>query len=234
MFAEPGWVIPAGRFERRYAALAVSDVRRGDRAYFKALHQQISGGGAEGMMWDLQRMDLSGWHPRDIPEALLRNPELQKQQGHTLPPLEQWYVMLLHNVPNALAKRPNTALPKDRREAGQVGRHPIPRHCAAHTRSLSEATNSTVQGGYHAWGFFFVATSRLLWIMASGPHRDEQSRLERRDEAPRIAANRRYAAETARRAGLSHEPLATTRRQPTYRYGDRDSWCRRFPGENRP
>ena len=154
MFAEPGWVIPAGRFERRYAALAVSDVRSGDRAYFKALHQQISGGGAEGMMWDLQRMDLSGWHPRDIPEALLRNPELQKQQGHTLPPLEQWYVMLLHNVPNALAKRPNTALPKDRREAGQVGRHPIPRHCAAHTRSLSEATNSTPQGAYPAWGSF--------------------------------------------------------------------------------
>jgi hypothetical protein len=31
MLAEPGWVIPAGRFERRYAALAVSTARRGDR-----------------------------------------------------------------------------------------------------------------------------------------------------------------------------------------------------------
>ena len=29
MLAEPGWVIPAGRFERRYAALSVSDARRG-------------------------------------------------------------------------------------------------------------------------------------------------------------------------------------------------------------
>ena len=122
MLAEPGWVIPAGRFERRYAALAVSNVRRGDRAYFKALHEQIGTRGAEAMMWDFQGMDLRGWHPRDIPEALLTNPELQKQQGHTLPPLEQWYVMLLHNgkLPSALAKRPCTAftmgLLKDARE----------------------------------------------------------------------------------------------------------------------
>jgi hypothetical protein len=64
------------------------------------------------MMWDLQRMDLKGWHPREIPEALLRGAALQEQQSHTLPPLEQWYLMLLHNgsLPGALVKRPNTAL----------------------------------------------------------------------------------------------------------------------------
>jgi len=69
MSAEPGWVIPAGRYERRYAAFEVSDLRRGDREYFKSLHIQIAEGGAEGMMWDLQRMDLEGWHPREIPES---------------------------------------------------------------------------------------------------------------------------------------------------------------------
>ena len=112
MLAEPGWVIPAGRFERRYAALSVSDIRRGHREYFRALHSQIANGGAEAMMWDLQRMDLKGWHPREIPEALLRGAALQEQQSHTLPPLEQWYLMLLHNgsLPGALVKRPNTAL----------------------------------------------------------------------------------------------------------------------------
>jgi len=111
MLAEPGWVIPAGRFERRYAALAVSTERRGDREYFRALHAQIGDGGAEAMFYDLREMELGDWHPREIPDALLRNPALQEQQGHTLPPWEQWYVMLLHNrkVPGALAKRPNTA-----------------------------------------------------------------------------------------------------------------------------
>jgi hypothetical protein len=48
------------------------------------------------MMWDLQSLELNGWHPREIPERLLRGAALQEQQGHTLPPLEQWYLMLLH------------------------------------------------------------------------------------------------------------------------------------------
>jgi pimeloyl-ACP methyl ester carboxylesterase len=58
MLAEPGWVIPAGRFERRYAALAVSTARRGDREYFRALHNQINNGGAEALFYDLLGMDL--------------------------------------------------------------------------------------------------------------------------------------------------------------------------------
>ena len=122
MLAEPGWVIPAGRYERRYAALAVSTVKRGDRAYFRALHRQIEDGGAEAMFYDLRMMDLDGWHPREIPEALLNNPALQKQQSHTLPPLEQWYVMLLHNgvLPGALAGRPNTAFTRNLVEDARI------------------------------------------------------------------------------------------------------------------
>jgi ABC-type cobalamin/Fe3+-siderophores transport system ATPase subunit len=126
MLAEPGWVIPAGRYERRYAALSVSDVRMGDMAYFDALHGQIANGGAEAMMWDLQRMDLGRWHPRQIPQNLLKGSALQKQQAHTLPPLEQWYLSLLQDgrVPGALINRnptskklsrPNTAYTKSLR-----------------------------------------------------------------------------------------------------------------------
>jgi hypothetical protein len=112
MLAEPGWVIPAGRYERRYAAFAVSEARLGDKSYFKALHKQINDGGAAAMFWDLRSMGLGDWHPRDIPKALLRNAALQKQQGLTLPPMEQWYVMLLHEaqLPHGMKKRPNTAL----------------------------------------------------------------------------------------------------------------------------
>src|SRR5262249_38618526 len=121
MPAEPGWVIPAGRYERRYAALSVSDRRRGDREYFRALHRQIKEeGGAEAMRWDLQRMDLGGWHPREIPESLLKGSALQRQQAYPPPPLEQWYFALLKDgrVPGALINnnplskkisRPNTA-----------------------------------------------------------------------------------------------------------------------------
>ena len=114
MLAEPGWVIPAGKYERRYAALAVPPVRRGDKEYFKALHKQIDEGGAEAMFHDLRGMDLGDWHPRDIPEALLSNPALQKQQVLNLPPLAQWFVSLLHDgvLAGALGGKPNTAFTK--------------------------------------------------------------------------------------------------------------------------
>ena len=126
MLAEPGWVIPAGRFERRYAALSVSDAKRGDREYFKALHRQIAEGGAEGMMWDLQRMELDGWHPREIPESLLKGSALQEQQTHTLPPLEQWYLSILEDghVPGALV---GTAFSKK-----------MPRPASAYIKSLRQ------------------------------------------------------------------------------------------------
>jgi hypothetical protein len=112
MLAEPGWVIPAGRFERRYAALEVSTSRRGDHGYFSALHRQIAEGGAEAMFYELGRMELGDWHPRQIPENLLRNKALQEQQVLTLPAWEQWYLMMLQDgkLPEAFPKRPNTAL----------------------------------------------------------------------------------------------------------------------------
>ena len=111
MLAEPGWVIPAGRFERRYAALSVAPVKRGDKAYFKALNRQIAEGGAEAMFHELRAMDLEDWHPREIPEALRNNSALQKQQTYNLPPLEQWYLTLLHNgkLPHAKEKTPYIA-----------------------------------------------------------------------------------------------------------------------------
>src|SRR6516225_2288585 len=74
---------------------------------------------------------------------------------------------------------------------GQVGRHPIPRHCAAHTRSLSEATNSTPQCAYPAWGSFLwrhrdccgswplghIETSNSRWSGATRPPTDRSEPL---------------------------------------------------------
>ena len=107
MLAEPGWVIPAGRFERRYAALKVSEVRRGDKDYFKALNRQMAGGGVEAMFYDLLEVELGDWHPREIPDALLKGEALAEQQTRTLPPWEQWYLSLLRDgrLPGAWVKK---------------------------------------------------------------------------------------------------------------------------------
>jgi hypothetical protein len=115
MLAEPGWVIPAGRHERRYAALKVSKARLRDKTYFRALHYQITNGGAAAMFYDLQCLNLDGWHPRDIPEALLRSDAMQTQQMRSLPAEEAWYFGLLQvgTLPKAWAGRANTAFTKD-------------------------------------------------------------------------------------------------------------------------
>jgi len=178
MLAEPGWVIPAGRFERRYAALAVSTDRRGDRDYFRALHEQIGNGGPEAMFYDLRQAPLGGWHPREIPETLLRNPALQEQQVHTLPPWEQWYVMLLHNgkVPRALAKRPNTAFtnslladarehPRLRWDASEVAL----RDFLIDKKRLGIACTKFRASKANGWTFPPLAECRAEWEQIYGP-----------------------------------------------------------------
>jgi hypothetical protein len=98
MLAEPGWVVPAGKHERRYAVLSVSDRHIGDVEYFTALRNEIANGGAEAMFYRLRRWPLGNWHPRQIPEKLLHNAAMQRQQSKTLPLLERYYLMLLHDA----------------------------------------------------------------------------------------------------------------------------------------
>jgi hypothetical protein len=76
MLGEPGWVLPAGRFERRYAAFEPSEAKMGDFDYFKALHAEIDGDGPAAMLYDLRRMNLKDWHPRQVYKtaALRRRP----------------------------------------------------------------------------------------------------------------------------------------------------------------
>jgi hypothetical protein len=188
MLAEPGWVIPAGRYERRYAALSVSECRREDRQYFNALHRQIAEGGAEAMMWDLQRMDLGGWHPREIPESLLKGSALQEQQAHTLPPLEQWYLSLLQDgrIPGALVNnnpiskklsRPRTAYTKSLREDA-CERFPRLRGELSDSiiadfmtdESWVKATKHRDSKG-NGWTFEPLKESRVAWDRRYGPQR---------------------------------------------------------------
>jgi hypothetical protein len=182
MLAEPGWVIPAGRHERRYAAFSVSDARRGDRAYFKSLYDQIDEGGAEALMWDLQRMDLDGWHPREIPESLLKGTALQAQQAHTLPPLEQWYSLVLHDgrVPGALIKRANTAYTKDlmtdARDRVPRLRYDLSEVSLRDFLIDAERTGGVICTKYrrsnaNGWSFPPLAECREAWEKLYGPQR---------------------------------------------------------------
>jgi hypothetical protein len=87
------WIVPASHDERRYAVNKVSERWKQDKTYFGPLFEEINNGGAGAMLYDLLRLDLDGWHPRDhVPQtkALLD----QKMLG--LSGLELWYVHLLN------------------------------------------------------------------------------------------------------------------------------------------
>ena len=139
-------------------------------------------------MWDLQRMDLGGWHPREIPQSLLKGSALQRQQAYTLPPLEQWYLMLLNDgrIPAALINdnplskkisRPNTAYTQSLREDA----------CQRFPRLRFELSDSIFEdfmtdenwvkakkyrdSKRNGWAFEPLTESRQAWQKRYGPHR---------------------------------------------------------------
>ncbi len=81
-------VIEAAPEERRFCVLNVSNKYRQNYTYFAALIDQMNKGGREAMLYDLEREDLSGFHPRDFPRTLA----LHDQQLLSLKPLQRWWL----------------------------------------------------------------------------------------------------------------------------------------------
>lgn len=89
------WIVPAGmNQERRYA---ISETRSDlpSKKEFAAIHKQLyEEGGLEGFFFDMQRRDISNWHPRDnipVTEALVD----QKLRG--LSSEDEFWLDLLRN-----------------------------------------------------------------------------------------------------------------------------------------
>jgi hypothetical protein len=168
MLAEPGWSVPAGQDERRYAVFEVSE-RVHDEAYFKALYREIEGGGPAAMLYDLQQMDLGDWHPRQVYKtAALRNQQ-EKSLGH----LEEWLLTLLDEgcLPHPAVGKPwasgPTALLYDAHDK-------VPR-----LRDLSFNTLATFLkewgclksgGDARYWRFPPLAEMRAAWDQRYTPH----------------------------------------------------------------
>ena len=92
MAANADWVVPAGMDgERRYAVAGVSE-EIPPRKFFDACHQELEEGGLGGLLYDLQRRDISGWHPRDdVPVTAA----LALQKLHSLDEVGEWWFGLL-------------------------------------------------------------------------------------------------------------------------------------------
>lgn len=70
MASNEEWVVPAGIDERRFAVFEVSGEHAQDSDYFRAIAEQLRGGGLAAMLHDLLAMDLGDWHPRrNVPQT---------------------------------------------------------------------------------------------------------------------------------------------------------------------
>jgi hypothetical protein len=90
--ANPGWVVPAGLRSRRFFVLRVSDDRIDDFAYFKAIRDEMEGGGYEALLYDLLHFDLRNFNVRSVP----RTEALIEQRKKSLEPHLSWWSDVLH------------------------------------------------------------------------------------------------------------------------------------------
>jgi len=86
------WVIPAGKEERRFFVLDVSDSHMQDSGYFEPIFQQMDNGGREAMLYDLLEMDIAGYDLKKFP----RTAALMDQIIKSMSPIEKfWYTRLM-------------------------------------------------------------------------------------------------------------------------------------------
>ncbi|MBW4053986.1 MAG: hypothetical protein HIU83_01015 [Proteobacteria bacterium] len=87
MASNNDWVVPAGLEERRFCVLDVSDAKMQDKAYFKALVDEMEADGLAAMLHALQNHDLGDFQIRDVPQTS----GLFEQKLQSLDPFFQWW-----------------------------------------------------------------------------------------------------------------------------------------------
>jgi hypothetical protein len=81
------WVIPAGKDERRFCVLDISDRVAQNHAYFAEMDEELDAGGRAALLADLLAFDLSTVNLRQIP----RTEALLEQKLRSLEPIESWW-----------------------------------------------------------------------------------------------------------------------------------------------
>jgi hypothetical protein len=92
MATNEDWAVPAGINARRFLVLKVSEARRQDAAYFKAIRDEMRNGGLAAMLHDLQRQNISGFNVFAVPQTA----ELIAQKVQSLKGPEAWLFDSLH------------------------------------------------------------------------------------------------------------------------------------------
>lgn len=87
MTSNEGWVVPAGKDERRFCVLDVSDACAQRHEYFAEMTEELDNGGREALLYDLLQFDLSKVNMRVIPKTSA----LLEQKIRSLSSVESWW-----------------------------------------------------------------------------------------------------------------------------------------------
>jgi hypothetical protein len=161
MSSNNDWVVPAGPHARRYAVFKVSDEHMNDFAYFAALHAELDNGGVEAMLYDLLKLDLGDWHPRQI----YKTTALMEQKAHSLRGLDAWIEAMLQegSLPYAFSNYPNRSLTRDLTEqAKQFDRYTNNSLVPRKLRKLFHV-EPFGSGDARGWKFPPLPECRKLW-----------------------------------------------------------------------
>lgn len=82
-----GWVVPAGKDERRFCVLDVSDACAQRHEYFAEMMKELDEGGREALLYDLLHFDLGKVNMRVIPKTNA----LLEQKIRSLSSVESWW-----------------------------------------------------------------------------------------------------------------------------------------------
>ncbi|MBF0359265.1 MAG: hypothetical protein HQL70_11735 [Magnetococcales bacterium] len=93
MASNSSWMAPAGLEDRRVFAVEVSAKKRGNRAYFRALADEMENGGVEALLGYLLAYDLSEIDIRDFP----RTDALKEQKIHSMSQVDQFWLSRLES-----------------------------------------------------------------------------------------------------------------------------------------
>jgi hypothetical protein len=78
--------VQAGVQDRRFFVLEVSAHKAQDASWFDPLYADLDDGGIEEFLWLLLRINLKGWHPRQLPKTS----EAVEQQRFSADSISQW------------------------------------------------------------------------------------------------------------------------------------------------
>ena len=97
MASNNDWAAPIGLDDRRFVGLDVSDHRKDDAEYFRALKAEIDSGGREAFVHELLERDITAFNPRVLPQTRAFQAAKFDAKVRGADSITQWWIDCLYS-----------------------------------------------------------------------------------------------------------------------------------------